>query len=51
MRADLQANRHPGSRNRQEHGFGRKFLWFVVLWCAGTGSLAAVAFILRLWIG
>ena len=29
----------------------RRLLWFAILWLAGVGSLAAVAFILRLWLG
>ncbi len=28
----------------------RKLLWFVALWLLGTGTVAAVAYILRLWI-
>ena len=29
---------------------GHRLLWFVALWLAGVGSVAAVAFVLRLWI-
>jgi hypothetical protein len=28
----------------------RRLVWFVVLWLAGVGSVAIVAFILRLWL-
>lgn len=28
----------------------RKLLWFVALWLLGTGAVAALAYILRLWI-
>lgn len=28
----------------------RKLLWFAALWLLGTGTVAAVAYILRLWI-
>ena len=27
-----------------------RLLWFTALWLAGVGSVAAVAFILRLWL-
>jgi hypothetical protein len=27
-----------------------RLLWFAALWLAGVGSVAAVAFILRLWL-
>ena len=29
---------------------GRRLLWFAALWLAGVGSVAIVAFILRLWL-
>jgi len=29
---------------------GRRLIWFVALWFVGVGTVAAVAFILRLWI-
>jgi len=29
---------------------GQRLLWFAALWLAGVGSLAIVAFILRLWL-
>ena len=28
----------------------QRLLWFVALWLAGVGTIAAVAFILRLWL-
>ena len=28
----------------------QRLLWFAGLWLAGVGSVAAVAFILRLWL-
>jgi hypothetical protein len=28
----------------------QKLLWFAALWLLGTGSVAAVAYVLRLWI-
>jgi hypothetical protein len=28
----------------------RRLLWFAILWLAGVGSVAIVAFILRLWL-
>jgi hypothetical protein len=28
----------------------RRLLWFALLWLAGVGSVATVAFILRLWL-
>jgi hypothetical protein len=28
----------------------QRLVWFVGLWLAGVGSVAAVAFILRLWL-
>jgi hypothetical protein len=28
----------------------QRLLWFVALWLAGVGSVALVAFILRLWL-
>jgi hypothetical protein len=28
----------------------QKLLWFAGLWLLGTGTVAAVAFVLRLWI-
>jgi len=31
-------------------GLTRKLLWFVALWFVGTGTIAAVGYILRLWI-
>lgn len=27
-----------------------KLLWFAALWLLGTGTVAAIAYILRLWI-
>ena len=27
-----------------------RLLWFLALWLAGVGAVAAIAFILRLWI-
>ncbi|MEW6639200.1 MAG: DUF2474 domain-containing protein [Pseudomonadota bacterium] len=38
------------SSPRQQPPFGRRLLWFVTLWLAGVASVAAVAFVLRLWI-
>lgn len=29
---------------------GQRLLWFVALWLLGTGSVAALAYVLRLWI-
>ncbi|NIA68404.1 DUF2474 family protein [Pelagibius litoralis] len=29
----------------------RRFLWFVFLWMAGVGTLAAAAYLLRLTLG
>lgn len=29
---------------------GRRLLWFVGLWAAGVGSVALVAYGLRLWL-
>ena len=28
----------------------KRLLWFAALWLAGVGTVAAVAFILRLWL-
>ena len=28
----------------------RRLVWFAALWLAGVGSVAIVAFILRLWL-
>jgi hypothetical protein len=28
----------------------QRLLWFVALWLLGTGTVAAVAYVLRLWI-
>ncbi|MBN9041930.1 MAG: DUF2474 domain-containing protein [Rhizobiales bacterium] len=28
----------------------QRLLWFVLLWLGGVGSVAVVAYILRLWI-
>lgn len=28
----------------------RRLIWFVALWIAGVGTVALVAFVLRLWI-
>jgi hypothetical protein len=28
----------------------RRLAWFVALWLAGTGTVAIVAFVLRLWL-
>jgi hypothetical protein len=28
----------------------QRLLWFVALWLAGVGSVAAVALILRIWL-
>ena len=28
----------------------RRLIWFAGLWLAGVGSVAAVSFILRLWL-
>ena len=30
--------------------FAQKLLWFVALWLLGTGSVAVLAYLLRLWI-
>ncbi|MGE5159415.1 MAG: DUF2474 domain-containing protein [Gemmatimonas sp.] len=29
----------------------QRLIWFAALWLAGVGSVAALAFILRLWLG
>lgn len=29
---------------------GRRLLWFAALWLAGVGTVAAVAYLLRLWL-
>ncbi|WP_308914773.1 DUF2474 family protein [Jannaschia sp. LMIT008] len=29
----------------------RRIAWFVGLWCASVGTLGAVAWVLKLWIG
>ncbi|EGP09551.1 hypothetical protein CSIRO_0709 [Bradyrhizobiaceae bacterium SG-6C] len=29
---------------------GQRLLWFAALWLLGTGTVAAVAWLLRLWI-
>lgn len=29
---------------------GQRLLWFAALWLLGTGTVAAFAYILRLWI-
>ncbi|HEX7882444.1 MAG TPA: DUF2474 domain-containing protein [Afipia sp.] len=29
---------------------GQRLLWFAALWLLGTGSVATLAYILRLWI-
>ena len=36
--------------DQQTTSLARRLLWFAALWLAGVGSLAAVAFILRLWL-
>lgn len=28
----------------------KRLLWFAALWLAGVGTVAAVAFVLRLWL-
>ena len=28
----------------------RRLGWFVLLWCAGVGTVGALAFVIRLWI-
>jgi hypothetical protein len=33
-----------------ERPLSRRLLWFVALWLFGTGSVAALAYVLRLWI-
>lgn len=33
-----------------ETPLARRLLWFALLWLAGVGSVATVAFILRLWL-
>jgi hypothetical protein len=34
----------------QPRSLGRRLLWFVGLWAAGVGSVALVAYGLRLWL-
>lgn len=34
----------------QQAPLTRRLLWFVGLWLLGTGTVAGVAYILRLWI-
>jgi predicted cobalt transporter CbtA len=29
----------------------QRLIWFAALWLAGVGSIAILAFILRLWLG
>ena len=29
----------------------QRLIWFALLWLAGVGTVAIVAFILRLWLG
>lgn len=33
-----------------ERPLAQKLLWFVALWLSGVGSVATVAYLLRLWI-
>ncbi|MGL5167644.1 MAG: DUF2474 domain-containing protein [Afipia sp.] len=37
-------------RHEPSRPLGQRLLWFVALWLLGTGSVAALAFVLRLWI-
>lgn len=30
--------------------WGKRFLWFVVLWVAGVSATGAIAFGIRLWL-
>ncbi|WP_315702706.1 MULTISPECIES: DUF2474 domain-containing protein [unclassified Bradyrhizobium] len=33
-----------------EPPLAKRLLWFAALWLAGVGTVAAVAFVLRLWL-
>jgi len=37
-------------RHETPRPLGQRLLWFVALWLLGTGSVAALAYVLRLWI-
>ena len=34
----------------KQRPLGRRLLWFAALWLLGTGTVASVAWLLRLWI-
>lgn len=38
------------SRNEPHRPLAQRLLWFAALWLLGTGAVASVAYILRLWI-
>ncbi len=51
--AETPNNHMPTPVNTSPHSqrtLTQKLLWFAALWLLGTGSVAAVAYVLRLWI-
>lgn len=41
---------HPPGEDEPPASLARRLVWFVLLWLAGVGVVAVVAFILRFWI-
>ena len=37
-------------RPRPGRGFGRRLVWFVLLWAAGVAAVGAVAYAIRFWL-
>ncbi|WP_441516764.1 DUF2474 domain-containing protein [Bradyrhizobium sp. 2TAF24] len=43
-------DRPPPRRMPEAMPLSRRLLWFAALWLSGVGTVAAVAFVLRLWL-
>jgi hypothetical protein len=47
---ETQQETQPATRHEAHGPLAQRLLWFVVLWLGGVGTVAVVAFGLRLWL-
>jgi hypothetical protein len=47
---DARRETHPAALREAPRPLAQRLLWFVALWLGGVGTVALVAFGLRLWL-
>lgn len=48
---EYSARENRSSEKSASHSLGKRLLWFVGLWLAGVGTVSALAYGLRWWLG